>query len=283
MMALDVRSPDRVQRVALLGMRFRDDAMARPVTDGLVVVVSDTRRPNVSVSTVRSPSGVEVLHAFPGLADLARGSGDDAYWQHVDALAHRSPPGLPTLRVRVDDAQGRFLPTRFDVVVPHRGLSSLGALLSSPDAESDVPLYSRPSRATGGSVAVIRAQLRDDTRARFAAWALVTIAHGGVEIGRGIADEAGRVVVFCPYPQFPVAGMSPSMPPIPEWTLEFGVAYAGHSEAEVPDLADLHRQPAVDVVGDVSPPAERIDVELGFGQEAIVRSPGSPYLHLMPH
>jgi hypothetical protein len=281
MMTRDVRSSDRIRQVALLGMRFRDDAMARPVTDGLAVVVSDPRRTNMSVSTVRSPTGIEVLHAFPGLAHLASGSGDDAYWQQVEALAERSPPALPTLRVRVDDAQGRFLPARFDVVVPHRGLFGLRGLSSSPADATDLPLYSRPSRATPGAVAVIRAQLRDDAYDRYAAWAFVTVTYGGVEIGRGVADEAGRVVIFCPYPQFPVAGMSPSMAPVPVWSLELAVGYAGRTE-ELPDLADLHRQPAAVIVGDFSPPGERIDVELAFGEDLIVRSPGSPYLRLMP-
>jgi hypothetical protein len=112
---------------------------------------------------------VYFFHGLPGMRRFENGIGDEDFW-----TAH--PPSVP-FTVEVSDAQDRYLPYQFSVLLPAHGLYGLVesplSLSLTPDA-TWLPVFSTPSRAMPGPSAVIHAQLMDDAAKAPAAWALMT-------------------------------------------------------------------------------------------------------------
>lgn len=181
-----------------LGLRFRDAATERPVTDGLSVRVWPAAGRGRTAYATRTRSGAWAAH---GLAHL-RGY-------------ERSGTGRPAARpyvVEVRDERGRFVPAQIRVELPPdpadtvRGLYSIletpedAARASGGDEPPDPACYLFPSvaRERSGGLAAVRADLRTPT-GDAAAHAVLEVSQEE-ETWFGLADEKGRVAVLFPYP-----------------------------------------------------------------------------------
>jgi hypothetical protein len=281
---------EHVSRVAPLALRFRDELLGLPVADGLAVTARAAPAPAPAVAATVSPSGVFAFHALPGLVarplpparprvPVLFGEGDDAFWSAL-------PPPL-AFTVEVTDPWGRFLPCAFQVAAPARGLflpPCLGASPpgSPPDPEDGIPLFSAPTRAVGGPVAVVRAELWDPVAAAPAAWALVEGRLGGGGVHRAVADGDGRLALFVPYPPpddpFTItpASFVPGLgPPLmeQEWPLQLDAFYARQAPAPAaPDLCAVLAQPPARLWDRYAGHVLLAGLVVRFGRELVIRS-----------
>jgi hypothetical protein len=236
---------ERVQRHALLGMRFWDTAAATSSIEGLEVEVFPRARPRARTRARINRSGVYVAQDVAGLRELE--FADPEPWSAA----------LRPYRVEVHDPRGRFLPIAFDADLPARGLFTWRAPWYSPpraislpgEAGSPpqlliekIPLFSAPQRPLPEPLAVVYAQLRESGADRPAAWALLTASIDGEVRGLGLADEEGRVAVMFPYPEPP--RMSLSSPPEARsdfrWLVDLQAYYrTGSPPAAAPGIPDL--------------------------------------------
>lgn len=239
---------ERVQRHALLGLRFWDIAGASASIEGLQVDVFPRERPRARARAQVNRSGVYVARGLAGLRELEFAKLEPA---ELWASATRA------FRVEVRDPHGRFLPIAFDADLPARGLFTWRAPWYSPpralalpgEAGSPpqllvekIPLFSAAQRPLPEPLAVVYAQLRESGADRPAAWALVAASIDGEARGLGLADAQGRVAVMFPYPEPP--RMSLSSPPEARsefhWQVELQAYYRVASPpAPAPEIADL--------------------------------------------
>lgn len=170
--------------VALLGLRFIDQAVGQPVVGGLRATAAPTDQPGAAVAAVIGPSGVAGFHGLSGLADFEF---------PADAFAAPSPPQTRAFRVLIEDTLDRFLPAQFTVDLP----------LAPPPGQApllDVPVFSAPTRPIPPGFGAIRAQLRDaPDGVRPVPHAAVRVQVGDAS-GTGLADRTGRVLVLVPTP-----------------------------------------------------------------------------------
>ena len=280
-------------RVAPLGVRFVDDQTGHFVADGLVVTCwpagESSRRRLARVNS----SAVFSLSHVPGLGDLELGAGDEAYW----SAAPRRP-----FVVDVEDPSGRFLPFRFTVELPLRGLLQLTcgspAALPVPSAGRGVPLFTAPTRPAAPGSAVMRAELWDPAANAPAAWAVVqasipSAAARGVPPVRALADDRGRVALHFPCPEEDDLDggsfESPSGPgPVPltarTWSVELAAAYGPlpadprvvtlRHGAPIPDLCAAVRQPPATLWAERSQTTPLTRASLTYGRETVLRSIG---------
>jgi hypothetical protein len=236
---------ERVQRHALLGLRFWDIAASTSLVDNLEVDIFPRARPRARTRLTVNRSGVYVARDLPGLRDLE--------FSDLDPWATAALP----YRIEVRDKHGRFLPIAFDADLPARGLFTWRAPWFSPpraislpgEAGSPpqlliekIPLFTAPQRPVPEPLAVVYAQLRESGADRFAAWAVVTASIGGEVRGLGVADDEGRLAVMFPYPEPP--RMSLSSPPQARsefhWQVELQAYYrVGSPPAAAAEIADL--------------------------------------------
>lgn len=239
---------ERLQRHALLGMRFWDTAAGTSSVEGLDVEVFPRARPRARTRASVNRSGVYVAHSVVGLREL-----EFADLEPAELWAVATRP----YRVEVRDPLGRFLPIAFDADLPARGLFTwLAPWLSPPRAISfpgqagsppqllmeRIPLFSAPGRPVPEPLATVYAQLRESGADRPAAWALLTASIDGEVRGVGLADQEGRIAVMFPYPEPP--RMSLSSPPQARsefhWQVGLAAYYrTGSPPAAVPGIADL--------------------------------------------
>ena len=98
--------------------------------------------------------------------------------------------------IEVTDEQRRFQPFQFTASLPAEGIFKWDVALDSPlSARTTVPLFSAPARSVASGMAAIRADLWDTSLDAPAAWAVIEAFTAGKFLGRGIADEAGRIAV----------------------------------------------------------------------------------------
>jgi hypothetical protein len=281
---------ETVTRTALLGVRFWDRATRRMVADGLELVETGS-----GIRAAAGPSGVFSMHDLPGLRSSSFGRGDEAFWA--------SPPGRAPFTFRLADRHRRFLPFRFTVDVPARGLFADDCGLGSPPADSPpshavlgaVPLFSAPSRLVPGGIACVRADLWDVVAGAPAAWAVLEVSAAGASIYRGVADERGRATVLLPYPEPPWHGSSP--PPGSKslseqnWPLELAIRYSpataspplpDPARGEAPDLCAVLTQSEAALLDSESPATPLGPQQLPFGRELVLRTPGRPVLLVLP-
>jgi hypothetical protein len=239
---------ERVQRHALLGLRFWDIAAAISTVDGLEVDVFPRERPRARTRARPNRSGVYVAQGLVGMRELE--------FADLGPEALFSAATRP-YRVEVRDPQGRFLPIAFDADLPARGLFTWRAPWFSPpraiglpgEAGSPpqllvekIPLFSAAQRPLPEPLAVVYAQLRESGTDRAAAWALLTASIGGEVRGLGLADTEGRVAVMFPYPEPP--RMALSSPPAARSEFHWQVELEAHCRvtsppAAPPEIADL--------------------------------------------
>jgi hypothetical protein len=260
-------------RTALLGMRFWDRVTGRTVGDGLELRETRTRR-----LAGRTPGHVFAFHDLPGLRAASFGAGDDAFWA--------APPASGRFTFELTDRDGRFVPFRFTMEAPHRGLfvpPCVAAAESPPAPERAVPLFSAPSRPAPPGLATVRADLWDAAADAPAAGAVLEVAAAGMAPCTGIADQQGRVVVLPSYPEPRWDGASP--PPgasalaRQQWTVTATARYAPGTE---PDLCQMLMQPPATLLADESPVADLPPQTLTFGRELVLRSTGRPVLLVRP-
>lgn len=280
-----------LSRVTPLGVRFRDEGTGALVGDGLQVSAFPEGQPRLRRASLVNRSGVHVFMDLPGLRDLEYGgpgvppadAGDAAWWASLPA---RKP-----FTVEVEDAMGRFLPCAFRAELPHPGLFQLtcpglppAPPLSGPPA---VPLFSAPTRVSGGPLAVLRAELWDADAQVPAAWARVEATAQGGAAALGVADAQGRLALFFHYPEpvdFPPGPLAenpalPAGPPLLEqtWTLQVRVFYARRTPVPArPDLCDTLSQPSSWAWTDTDSSVELLEPTLRYGQELVLKTQDAP-------
>jgi len=266
-MSAAVRVLDVVTLVAPLVVQFFDEATGAVVRSGLTVAAWPEGQPGQRRAAVASPGGAYNLAHLPGLRRYENGGS--------------SPVGNFTVEV-VDD-EGRYLPVRFTVPAPS-DLPSMPAALGvqSPPTGRDgmIPLFSAPSRVVPKGMAAVRADLVDPVAAKPASWALIEVEANEIR-SRGIADEAGRVLVVFPYPEAPAQTVgSLASPPQAvateyRWRLHVAASYQPRLHVpEIPDLLDLLSQPAATLWADAERAVPLGVLDLVSGTETIVRTAG---------
>lgn len=269
-----LRSPDRITRTALLGVRFWDEVTRTPVQDGPVVELRHAANPYKRLRAIPNKRGIHVLHDAPGLRRSAYGTGDDQFW--------RNPPEGGELVLEVTDASGHFQPLEMTAHLPTRGFFTPDCLVASPPAaEGYIPLFSTPVRPIPSGMAVVRMELRDWVHGKPVRWALLVVKYQDQMLGRGVADREGKVAVLFPYPE-PEShrrASPPEVPTQPSWNLELEVFHSPSLlSQERPDLCALLAQPRARLLDGLSPAADLGPQELTLGRELIVRSATSPFI-----
>ena len=267
---------ERLSKVAPLGVRFWDEVSHKAIEDGLIVTAYRAAQPDQVFALTLNRVNVFVLQIVPGLRDVEFGDGDQAYWDNL--------PAPQSFVIDVFDTTNRFLPFTFTADVPTRDLFEW--ICGSPPEQSAVPLFSAPARSVPGGYGVIRAELHDesqfDDRTQAyapAAWAMLEAWYDGQRVGRGLADDQGRIVVFFPYPE----PINPpiSSPPTPRtaltsqvWPIELRCFYSALSAAQSPDLCAALTQSPATLLNALSPPTPLTIVNVAYGVDRIVKTVG---------
>lgn len=275
---------ERLTHFTLLGIRFWDAALDRPVADGLTVTAWPTAAPRQVRRAVRTASGVYAFHGLPGMRRLEQATA-------ADILA-ASPPDITSFVVAVADAQRRFFPVAFEVSLP---LPDLGvfptAVSTSPPGSPGFYLFSAPTRAPAPGLAVVRAQLVEAGSQQPAAYAVVEAEVRG-HTHYAIADARGALALLFPYPLF-VSALGASPPgglPLAEqqWPLTLRVRYQPAAQAPLPGtplpaLASLFAQPAATIWPSTAGTAvSQLTFDLLFGQELVLRTGAESTLWITP-
>ena len=277
--------------VAPLGVRFWDAVSGRVIGDGLSVIAYPVT-PGVSrgqdtrgTQAYTNRSGVYAWRNLPGLREFVNGAGNEAFLaQTVDATS--SPVLTRPFTVEVVDTLRRFQPFAFPVEVPLRGLLTWTCEQSaSPPAavSTMIPLFSAPTRAPSGGLAVVRATLWDATNDLPAAWAMLAASIDGKQVARGFAGADGQVALFFPVPVPGVQAFDPSGTPLrngmntalatQEWRVQLRAWYAPTLPAPaIPDLCATLKQAPATLWSDAAGASPLPEVTLKFGQELVVRS-----------
>lgn len=283
---------ERTGRVAPLGLRFWDMATNVWVGSGLIVRARRRDRSDVSATATVSSAGVYGFARLPGLGFVQSfGTGDDAYWASVNALAWT---------VDVRDPQGRYLPITFDAFAPSRGLFSglcpASPPIASPPAASPpglppagVPLFPASARPVPAGMGVLRFELLGAGVDLPAAWALLRVTLPGGAIISTLADARGCALVLFPWPapertlpgSPPVSPLAGSAQPLWEqsWTLGVSVAWSPpgppESAPQPPagvDLCAALAQANAALRTLTSPPLPLTTVDVRYGVETTVRA-----------
>ncbi len=265
--------------VAPFGVRFWDVTAMAPAGAGLTVVAYPDGFPDLRSTADVNRTGVYFFHGLPGMRRVENGNGDEDFW-----TAH--PPSVP-FTVEVSDAQDRYLPYQFSVLLPAHGLYGLaGSPLSlslTPDT-TWLPVFSAPSRVMPGPSAVVRVQLMDDAAKAPAAWALMTAQVPGSLMMTGLADDRGVASLTLPYPE---PRNSPFASPLgagslklsdQTWPLTVSVFYTPpftspvSPDSVLTDLGKLLGQRAATVWRDTAHSAAASSFMLQFGKDLVLRS-----------
>ena len=291
-MATPLIITDRLTLVAPLGLRFHDATTGAFVGDGLSVWAYPVGRPSAKRPAIANRRGVYVLHHGYGLREREQGDGTRSYWDNP------VPPNKDFV-IEVTDEWGRFLPFQFIASLPAEGIYKWDVLLDSPlSARTSVPLFSSSTRNVASGMAAIRADLWDASSDAPAAWAVLeafTPGTAGKFLGRGVADESGRIAVILSYPTpltFTPAsppgsplGSPPvaTSPPLTEqvWSLELRAFYTPDRPVvspleevgpPLPDLRFTLTQPAATLWADAEQTEILSETNLRFGRELILKS-----------
>lgn len=280
---------ERQTLIAPLGVKFWDVATGAYICDGLKVTAypDDDRLHSTPASPNRS--GTYVLHHASGLRDFEMGVGNFPF---TDLL-----PARRSFTVEVRDEQRRFLPLKFGADLPFKGLFKLPAGLPSDlSVAPGVPLFSSTLRTAPAGMALLRAELYETPSlqtngvrtSKPAAWAMLEARTEGKFLGRGIADEHGRIVLVFAYPKphdaISSTGGSPARPftaGLPflkqEWAIQLDAFYeplpvpsSPNSAISIPSLSDLVGQSSADLFLDEALTAPLTEVTLMYGPKVFV-------------
>jgi hypothetical protein len=271
--------------VTPLGIRFWDPVLNVQISDGLIVSAYPQEDCRQVAAAVRTLSGIYAFHHLPGLQAVEY-PGDSVDY----ALA--SPPFARSFIIQVTDEQRRFLPATFSVPAPFQGVFPTG-LERTNARPPGVYLFSAPTRPVTPNLAVVRAQLMVSAglSVQPAAHAVLEIQTPRNQLWYGLADEQGSVMVVFPYPVFTAAlgGITSSPPPLcrQQWSLRIQVRYRPSMlvwppGSRQPDLSSLFRQPLVDLWRNRLTPVSQLIVQLGFGEELVLRTEAESILLINP-
>ncbi|MBI1762129.1 MAG: hypothetical protein HYR56_11920 [Acidobacteria bacterium] len=276
----ELRELERQTMTAPLGLRFRDNATGAVVNEGLSVSAWAVAQPASRRTARASYSGVYHLANLPGLRAAEQGRGDDAFWQAVTTQP---------FMVEVVDQWERFLPFRFELAAPRRGVYAGEDLLtdSPPQQPPGIPLFSAATRGVPSALAVARATLFDPLNQRPAAWALIELQFGGRLLARSFADAQGQVTLLFPYPDLQTNPLiAPASPPLSgpslrnqQWTLQWRARYERlpavapvPGALALPDGRALLAQQPAQLWADAARTQAFAGTALKFGEAVIARS-----------
>jgi hypothetical protein len=272
---------ETVSTVTTLGIRFWDPVTDAQIRDGLVVTAcaATQSRSTPFVNAARTLSGYYAFHKLPGLVRFENGS------IPIDG----SPLAARRFRIETRDTLRRFLDTAFEVDVPlgYRGLFPAAAGSPGGNAPGFL-LYSAPTRRRPSWLGCVRGELEQLGNGRPAAHAVVAVRDPGGRTWRGIADEAGRFIVFLAFPEIEASlGGSPPSPGQAalgerSWVLRVAVFHQASMlralpGTTVPDLQSiLNQSPETDVwqllPSEGGTPQSDWVGELHFGGELVART-----------
>jgi hypothetical protein len=275
----DVKVLEELTWVAPFGVRFWDVTTMAPAGAGLTVVTYPDGFPDLRCPAYVNRTGVYFFHGLPGMRRFENGDGNEDFWA-------ANPPSIP-FTLEVSDAQGRYLPYQFSVLMPAHGLYGSAAsplsLTLTPDA-TWLPIFSAPARALPGPSAVVRAQLMDDAAKAPAAWALVIAEVAGSLVMTAVADDRGVVSLTLPYPEpqnSPFASpLGPGSLKLSDqtWPLAISVFYTprpaspGSANFVLADLEEVLRQAPATAWRDTAHSAPASSFTLQFGKDLVLRS-----------
>ncbi|MEX1020450.1 MAG: hypothetical protein WDZ49_12375 [Litorilinea sp.] len=254
----------------LLGIRFWDRLLARPVTEGLAVRaqrVREDRARRLGRSVVGRPTPGGTI-AFFGLHSGERVEADPAtqIWSMV--------PAQQWVAVDVVDTLRRYLPLSFVVRVPldHPGaFRGQAAWLDTPlvrpipppadDGAANalgVSLWTAPSRPLPGTYILLLAQIVVGTTADPppAAYALVEVTQpaSGTLVHFGMTDMNGTLLLPLPYPSVPDPPPDVDYAVLQRQTFPLTISIRFRADArpvlpdsEVPELESLLSQPPAQI------------------------------------
>lgn len=306
-----LRLLERKTLIAPLGVRFWDVATGGYVSDGLRVTAYPDNDRLQSTEATPNRSGTFVLHHASGLHSFEMNLGNLPF---TDLL-----PARQRFTVEVRDERRRFLPLKFEADLPCKGFFKWrGSMtprgpLDPPDNSSSVPLFSSILRPAPAGMAVLRAELyespsREINNVRImmpAAWAVLEARSQGRLLGRGIADEKGRLALIFAYPppRDPISSLG--SPParaftagIPflqqEWTIQLQAYYepialssppasppaplrtSSRSDPSIPNLRGILDQSPVNLFLDEARTEPLTEVSLRYGSEFFVPALSPP-------
>jgi hypothetical protein len=308
-----LRPLEQISTQTLLGIRFWDRMIERPVAQGLQVTAQRldgavaTRRLGKPVRGRITPSGTI---AFFGLSAAERPA------VGATELLWDNPPADQFAVIDVVDLLGRYLPMAFVVRLPQRGPflgeefpvtgapwleTPLLRPVPTPGEAPGVYLWSAPTRNLPPGATALRAQLvvGDSNDPPPAAYALVEVAQPADEMASefryfGLADGRGNLLLPLPYPPIPNPD-DLTFPPLAEQTFNLRVtvhyqpsaqeALPGSSVPHLTTLLSQDQAPEPVRIGthfDAAAPApglqsvEQLAVTLPFDQSLVLRTaPGS--------
>ncbi|MDF2627845.1 MAG: hypothetical protein K0R39_1676 [Symbiobacteriaceae bacterium] len=174
---------------SLLALRFWDQALELPVTDGLIVTARPAARAGPVTRATRAGACWHSFHQLPGIP--AR-----------QAVPEASQPFI----IEVADSLERFMPLAFPVSLPYPGTGAFRCperARRRPDDQWWVPLCSGRARRPPTQAATITGQLVQKETERPAAYAVLR-AEAASGSFYGIADAEGCLTLLFPYPALPV-------------------------------------------------------------------------------
>ena len=274
---------ENLSRVAPFGLRFWDQVSGSIIIDGLIVNAYPADNPDHRTKAFTNRLGIYIFRNLPGLHEFEFGTGNKEFW---DDFSIKRP-----FVIEVNDSENRFLPFNFSVELPVKGLFNLESLLlgSPPNGGNFIPLFSTPSRAIPGALAVVRAELWDITEGKPAAWSVLEIWADGLSPIKGLADEKGRVAIIFPYPE-PASDTSGSPPgaikPLHEenWKINLQLYYSSkNADLRIPDLYKIMQKNPATILSVLSPPTPLKEVILEYGKELIIKSQLKSILFILPN
>lgn len=279
---ISIRKLETVTLTAPLGLRFADVVTREFIGSGLSVLAYQAGNPSRQFYLVANRIGIYTLHHAPGLLEFERREAADV-WQ--------TPIPLKTFVIEVTDQERRFLPFQLKIDLPvcgvYRWISPLAGSLVGD--EPGIPLYPAAARQFPAEMAVVRAELQDIAQGKQASGAVLEVRFNGRLLGRGIADETGRIVLSFPYPA-PRATLFASPPGSPpsgggkpltsqEWILRLQAYYSPLQtsppqpvKTEPPDLRATLSQQQAKLWDDAAMTIPLTEATLRYGRELILRS-----------
>jgi len=297
---------ERQTSIAPLGVKFWDVATGVHVGNGLQVIAYPGTHRLHSTSAFSNRSGsAYVLHQAWGLRKFELGLSNAPFPE--------SPPASQRYTIVVNDDNRRFLPMRFSADLPTAGVFRwplAGQRTPLDPLDGSVPLYPSTIRSAPAGLAVLRAELHQSLNGNGASWAMMEARFNGRLIGRGIADEQGRIALIFAYPppQDSISS-SPGSPPssvtarLPfrnqEWTIQLQAFYEPtvlslplsppgpsgsprRDELSVPELSDIFKQSPANLFLDEAKTEPLTEVQLRYGPKVFV-SPGSAVVSSPPN
>lgn len=167
---------ERQTILAPLGLSFRDASTGEAVAEGLNVYAYPSVNSSARARAFPNRSGAYVLHNAASLRDATRGAGDGEFWEGVGAATK-------SFTIEVSDELGRYLPFKFDVELPARGM--LGWVW---------PLAGGVNAATLGEPSASFVDDFDDDARDAAKWKLDALA-GSWDEGVSAVEQHGRLEV----------------------------------------------------------------------------------------